>query len=315
MQRFRESLRMVEEAGPQGDTLIVGLTFRCNSRCRFCIVETEIADGLDAGDSTLIEAVLERNQRTREYSRLSLSGAEVTLLPDLAKIARAATTAGGFEVVRIQTNGRKLADEALCRELIDAGIREYFVSIHAHTSELDARMTRAPASFREMQAGVENLLAAGATVMSNTVTTVDNVEHLPAIADFLLELGIRHSQLWNFLEIGESGQTDQLVPVVPLCDRVREAVSRLRRGGSEVVLKWYPRCLLGEHGGLLDNRQPPMLIRDEFQRRLGENFGFDCAHRDSCRWFGRGCDGLHERFIAVHGDQRDVLAPEAFPDV
>jgi cyclic pyranopterin phosphate synthase len=91
---------------------------------------------------------------------------------------------------------------------------------------------------------------------------------------------------------------------------VRDALDVLVQAGIEPVVKWFPRCLLGQHGHLLDNRQPQMLIRDSFQDRLSHNFGFNCIHAEDCDWFGRGCDGLHERHVAVFGDSADLLRPE-----
>lgn len=306
-----QSAEMVARAGVEGqDTLIVGLTFRCNSRCRFCIIEHEIDARLADTDHELIERVCEENARTGAFRRLVLTGAEVTLLPQLTDLARLATSTGGFSHVRIQTNGRKLEDEALVERLIDAGVTEYFVSIHAHEPQLDARMTRAPQSFPAMRVGIANLLRHRARVISNTVVTTDNYRVLPEVARFLVGEGIREAHFWNFLEIGAAGQSDQFAPLRDAMPKLVDAVDLLRQAGVEVVIKWFPRCLLGAHAPLLDNHQPPMLIRDEFQHRMGRNFGFGCAYANSCRHFGNGCDGLHERYASVMGDERDLLRPE-----
>ena len=77
------------------------------------------------------------------------------------------------------------------------------------------------------------------------------------------------------------------------------------------VVKWLPRCMLGRHGRLLDNHQPQMLIRDEFQIRMGTHFGFSCPHAQRCSAFGRGCDGLHEGYVQARGDARELLTPFA----
>lgn len=305
-----ESLRMLQYAGLEAeDTLVVGITFRCNNRCRFCIIRPEIDAALPDIDRRALQEIFAANARDAKLSRLVLSGAETTLLDGLADLARTAISTGGFERVGIQTNGRRLASVNLCEELLAAGIGEYFVSIQAHTGELDARLTRARASFPEMRRGVANLLAAGARVTSNTVITAENCEVLPEIASFLLAEGIREVNLWSFVEIGDAGQSDQQVPLSDLAAPLQTAISRLRREGANVVVKWVPRCLLGEWGGLLDNHQPQLLIHDFFQRRLGAGFRFDCAHRDRCRWFAKGCDGLHERYVERFGTEAELLTP------
>lgn len=307
---MQESLSMLRGSDLEHeDTLIVALTFRCNSRCRFCIVETEIANRVDDTDERVLERVFEANAESQDFTRLVLTGAEVTLLPNLPALASAATDRGGFSTVRIQTNARKLKDPQLVRSLVAAGIGEYFVSIHAHTAELDNLMTKSPPSFAEMQAGVANLLDAGARVISNTVMTSDNLRHLPEIAAFITSLGVRESHLWNFLNIGDAGQHAQLVPLSEGIPYVLGALDVWADAEVETVVKWLPKCLLGRHGELLDNHQPQMLIRDEFQKRMGTNFGFDCVHAQRCSAFGRGCDGLHEGYVRALGDERDLLRP------
>jgi hypothetical protein len=88
-----------------------------------------------------------------------------------------------------------------------------------------------------------------------------------------------------------------------------EALEILDAAGADLLVKWFPRCLLGRFGDRLDNHQPQMLTRDEFQLRLGENFGFGCAHASGCASFGHGCDGIHERHREVFGDLREALTP------
>ena len=66
-----------------------------------------------------------------------LTGSEVTLRSDLPQLARMAR-ASGFEHVRIQTHGMRLAEEAFCRELSRRG--------WTSTSSASRRPTR-PASF------------------------------------------------------------------------------------------------------------------------------------------------------------------------
>ena len=310
--RMGLSLEMVQRARLEGeDTLILPLNYRCNSRCRFCIIETEIAARFDDTVPEVFDEVFSYNTSTRRFSRLTISGAESTLHPALESLARRATTDGGFDVVRIQTNGRKLRDRSFVERLMAAGVREFFVSIHAHTMALDAHITQSSRSFEQMREGVSNLLDVGARVISNTVISADNAPYLKQIAAFLVEQGIRESQMWSFLEIGEAaGQADQLVSLDTMLMPLLGALEVFESAGSDVTLKWLPRCVLGRFAGMVDNHQPQMLIRDEFQSRLSGHFGFDCAHAERCRWFGRGCDGLHESYVRAFGGEAARLKPD-----
>ena len=158
---------------PTIDSLTLAVNYNCNSRCRFCFIEPELEQRLADTPVAFMNRVYDENrQRGGLYKRIIFSGAECTLRKDLPDLARSAQERGGFELVRIQTNGRRLRDEELLARLIDAGITEYFVSVHAGSAELDAYLTRDPRSFDEMRAGLAAIRRAGAELISNTVITL-----------------------------------------------------------------------------------------------------------------------------------------------
>ncbi len=107
--------------------------FRCNLLCEHCMIEGTM-DRLEPESMDRFRELLEYNRVNRVRDGLILTGSEITLrrdLPDLARVARQ----NGFEHVRIQTHGMRLADPEYCRELVDAGIDEYFVSVTAADAE------------------------------------------------------------------------------------------------------------------------------------------------------------------------------------
>ncbi|MFT5681366.1 MAG: molybdenum cofactor biosynthesis enzyme MoaA [Myxococcota bacterium] len=291
------------------DSIILVLTYRCNSRCRFCIIESEIVAGLPDTSRRDVAVVLNHNKKSGQFKRLILTGAEVTLRPDLAEIAQVATTTGRFETVRIQTNARRLRDAEYTAGLVAAGITEYFVSIHAHTPALDRQITRSSRSFEEMKAGVSQLQAVGASIIANTVICRSNVSHLPDIASFILAMGITELNFWSFLELEGADQTAELIPLSVSLPLLMEALDRVKAAGQKATVKWMPRCLLGRHADCLDNHQPHMFIHDKFQARLNQSFEFRCPHERTCTHFRNGCDGLHQRYIEVFGDESERLTP------
>lgn len=296
---------------PEVRDLTLALNYRCNSKCRFCFIEPEIAAGAPDTPVELVEEVFRRNLASRAFERIIFSGAEATLRPDLPDIVAGARARGGFDHVRIQTNGRRLKDRAYAQELIAAGLAEYFVSIHAPRSELDAYVTGANHGFGQMRAGVQNLLALGARVISNSAVTRDNYEDLPKLARFLLSEGVRESEFWSFIEFGSIGQEHQHVRHRDALPYLLEAVGLLRGGGATVRISWFPECLLSEHADLVANHRAFTLILDDFKRRMHQNARFSCPHSATCPRFSRSCVGLHERYVALYGDERDALTPFA----
>jgi MoaA/NifB/PqqE/SkfB family radical SAM enzyme len=236
-----------------------------------------------------------------------LSGAEATLRADLPAIARRARSEGRFAHVRLQTNGRRLANRAYLDELIEAGIDEYFISVHAGTADLDAVLTRNPRSFFEMRNGLANCIAAGVRTISNTCVTSRNHGDLDALASFLIDEGVPESRFWAFIEFGDIGQAAEHVRFGEAVPNVLAAVERLREAERLVELQWFPKCLLGTHQHLLRNRRDDTLIHEEFTKRSHAHGAFSCPHQERCPAFGQSCLGLHERYVALFGDERQLL--------
>lgn len=291
------------------DSVIIVLTYKCNSRCTFCIIETEIEAKLPETRAEDVEVLFRRNRSDKNFTRLILSGAEVTLRPDLAAISKRAITEGGFEVVRIQTNARRLKNLEYAGKLYDSGIREYFVSLHAGTQETDEKITRSTRSFREMQAGLANLRELKARVITNTVICQSNYRELPEIAEFILNEGVRELHFWSFLEMGDVGQAAELVSIPAFLPYLKQALGIVEQHGAQATVKWLPKCLLGEYGHLLNNHQPHMYIHEHFQQRLNESFKFGCIHQESCAAFRKGCEGLHVQYRQNFGEEAELLRP------
>ena len=291
------------------DSVIIVLTYRCNSRCTFCIIETEITAKLPETKVSDVEKLFLRNQKDKQFSRLVLSGAEVTLRPDLVFIAQRAISYGGFDVVRIQTNARRLRKMAFAQLLYKAGIREYFISIHACTHEMDKQITRSNFSFPQMLEGLANLRKLNAQMLSNTVICKSNYKHLPQIATFIMDQGIMELHFWSFLEMGDVGQQAELISMPLFLPYLKKAIDIVVERGGKPTIKWLPKCALGEYGKYLDNHQPHMYIHEHFQQRLNSHFQFGCVHQNTCSAFRNGCEGLHQRYRQIFGEEEALLSP------
>src|SRR5262249_40186836 len=115
------------------DYVEVTVHFRCNLACVHCMIEGTM-DWLRPESDEQLGKILALNARERKWKGLTLPGSEVTLRSDLPDLARSARD-HGFEHVRIQTHGTRLADPRYCRQLVDAGIDEYFISVTAADAE------------------------------------------------------------------------------------------------------------------------------------------------------------------------------------
>lgn len=283
--------------------------FRCNLHCEHCMIEGTM-DWLRPEPVDSFEAILARNAQQGLWRGIVLTGAEVTLRHDLPQLARQAR-ASGFAHVRIQTHGMKLADPAYCRELVDAGVDEYFVSVTAADAASHDAITGVAGSFERTLRGLENLDAMdGVAILTNTVITQRSYRQLPAVVERLAHLRrLAQMDFWNFWPMRETDAKDLIASNVEVLPYLRAAIARARDLGRAVEVKNFPECLLGEDGDALCNDQPKLVIDPEFWPEFMRNGFHQCVHRSYCG--SQRCLGLNTAYVGKYGWQADVLVPLA----
>ena len=227
---------------PAADYVEVTVHFKCNLRCVHCMIEGTM-DWLRPETDAQFAAVLAANA-TRRWKGLTLTGAEVTLrndLPDLARRARAS----GFEHVRIQTHGGRLADPAYCEELVAAGIDQFFISVTAADAETHDAITGVPGSFVRTLRALENLdRIPGVVTLTNTVITERSYRHLPVVVARLGHLRrLAQMDFWTYWPMRETDDKGLAVSHVEALPWLREAIRGARalgRGGGGEELPRVP---------------------------------------------------------------------------
>jgi MoaA/NifB/PqqE/SkfB family radical SAM enzyme len=281
--------------------------FRCNLKCEHCMIE-DAMDWLEPESLTRLKEVLEYNLQHKRWTGLILTGAEITLrrdLPELARLARG----NGFDHVRIQTHGMRLADEDYCRELIDAGVDEFFVSVTASDAETHDAITTVPGSFEKTIRGLENLDAfPGVVSLTNTVVTRRSYRHLPGLVNRLGHLRrLVQMDFWNYWPMSETDDKDLLVSHLDVLPFLQQAIRGARRLGRAVEVKNFPECLLGPDRDALDNTQPKLLIDPAFWQEFRRNGFEQCVHRSVCG--SQQCLGLNTAYVRKFGWQAEALTP------
>jgi len=287
------------------EDLTVTVDFHCHSACRFCIVQ-EGMNYFKGVPYELFQAAVEDNVRSQRYRRVTFTGGEVTLERKLFDYIELARASASFEHIRLQTNGRLLADASFARRLVDAGVDEFFVSLHGHDAATQDYISQRPGSFDEAIRGLQNLSELGVCVMTNTVLTTLNQPHLAAIVDAVRPFQPVRMEWWNYLPMEDyADERDLLSPMDVLAPSLREAIARARDAGIESAVKYVPRCVLGEHGESQDNTQPDVVIVESFYDIYPK---FACIHEASCE-HSESCLGLHHPYINKFGWEEDLLVP------
>jgi MoaA/NifB/PqqE/SkfB family radical SAM enzyme len=287
--------------------------FRCNLKCEHCMIEGTM-DWLEPETLGRLKQVLEYNLANHRWTGLILTGAEITLRRDLPELARLARH-NGFDHVRIQTHGMRLAEEGYCRELIDAGVDEFFISVAASDAESHDAITGVRGSFDKTVRGLENLDAyPHVKALTNTVVTRRSYRHLPALVDRLAHVKrLVQMEFWNYWPMSETDDKDLLVSHLEVLPYLRQAIHRLRELERGVEVKNFPECLLAEDRAALDNSQPKLLIDPAFWHEFQRNGFEQCVHRSTCGF--RQCLGLNTAYINKFGWHAEELTPFPMPPV
>ena len=274
---------------------LVRVNFHCNQACDFCFVSTHLP-------SARVDRVRQAiEQAAAEGKRVILSGGEPTLNARLGEYVRLAhQLSGGLWPVEIQTNAVLLDDPERVKALVDTGLGAAFVSLHGSTADISDAVTRAPGTFTRTLKGVDNLVAAGVSVVINFVICTANKDDLPATVDLV-------GKRWPGVPLNVSfiAPSTELVPREPwLVPRYSDAMpkveeARLRAAELSVRLLGFesmcgiPLCLVSpELGAAADGRA----IQD------GADAG-EFVHVEACE----GCDlstrcwGVRRGYASIYG--------------
>jgi len=281
--------------------------FKCNLKCVHCMIEGTM-DWLRPESTDQFERVLALNVQQRRWRGIIFTGSEITLRADLPELARKAR-ASGFEHVRIQTHGMRLADPDYCRELVAAGVDEYFVSVTAADAETHDAITGGPGSFDRTLRGLEALDACdGVVTLTNTVITRLSYRQLPAVVERLRHLRrLAQMEFWNYWPMRETDDKDLIASHLEVLPFLRQAIARARAYGRAVETKNFPECLLGEDRDALNNDQPKLMIDEEFWPEFMRNGFHQCVHRSYCG--SQRCLGLNTAYVRKFGWHADTLVP------
>ncbi len=291
----------------QDDYIELTVHFRCNLKCQHCMIEGTM-DWLQPESEAQLAEILARNAGERLWKGLILTGSEVTLRDDLPALARR-VRASGFEHVRIQTHGVRLASTDYCRELVEAGIDEFFVSVTAADAPTHDAITQVPGAFERMMRGLENLDAMeGVTLLTNTVITRLSYRQLPAVVERLAHLRrLAQMEFWHYWPMKETDDKDLIASHLDVLPPLRAAIARARELGRGVAVKNFPECLLGEDHAALDNRQPKLHTDPAFWPEFMRNGFHQCVHRKYCG--STQCLGLNTAYVKKFGWHADELVP------
>jgi MoaA/NifB/PqqE/SkfB family radical SAM enzyme len=282
-------------------------SFRCNIACSFCMVEDVLGEYQGITLQKFEELIQNSDPALHNIERVTLSGGEVTLSDELPAYARLARSIPSVRHVRIQTNATRLTRRHYLDELLSAGIDEYFVSVHGPNAAICDEITQKRGSFQAIVSGMKAIQQAGACLITNTAMVGQNYQHLSEIVDTVSVFQPRSMEFWNYWpRTFGPGQEKFLVPILELQAPLHQALRRAEQYGIPPVVKWYPRCLMGEFEVYHDDGQPQLLIEPEFWEREPQ---FSCLYSGICEHGKGNCSGLSDAYVHQLGWEQSNLIP------
>ncbi len=274
---------------------IVRINFRCNQACHFCFVSTHLPT---ASDAAVEKAILEI---AHDGGVLVLSGGEPTLNPRLVEFVEMGKREGAVEV-ELQSNAMNLGDPDLVERLIDAGVDQFFISLHGSTPEISDAVTDAPGTFAKTVVGLDELAKSGAATRVNFVFCQKNHENFPTYVEMVHARWPNAAIVVSFV----AGSTDVVPRSKNLIPRYSDVIPYLSEGmrtaeriGTQVLgfesMCGIPLCLVPSD---LMHYFELAEVDDDFDR--GEFIETDACKR--CDLYGR-CFGVRRGYVELHGTE------------
>lgn len=289
--------------------LDVILLYDCNLACDYCTI-TPAMRRRSLSTAQVLDAM--RRGRADGLARISFTGGEPTIRPDLLGLVRAARTLG-FRDIKVQSNALLLAQGDNAARLAAAGATRVHISIHTHEPDAYDALVRSPGAHALMVRGLDATLATGLPVVVDIILKMDTYRRLPAALVWLHARGVRAADLW-FVSLTD-GNADNLASlprmtaVVPV---MAEGLAFARAHAMTLRSLHVPRCLLGpDHPHAFDPGAtrvrvltPDACFELRDSRLAGQVQVPACA---GCE-FAAICPGLRPDYLAVYGDEEVAAA-------
>ncbi len=286
----------------------LSVSYACNAKCLFCSQDFQWRkdDPKGMGYEKACKHVFAGYKSG--YRNLAISGGDPTVLPYLDKLIRVARKTG-FESIRLQTNGVRLADESYVKKLMSAGLTTVKFSIHGKDAETHDKLVAIPGAFDKCLEAIPLLRKHHCRLGINIVLTTENYKTLPEFISFFIhKVGITNYTIIYPLFSGNMvKEADNIgLSIDKVVPAVRKSLKIFEDLGLEMptLLHFLPCLMPGYEERMIGwHRYNAQIVEpDESARDLDTTVKKHKLLLDSCApcAYRRRCPGIdakyHERF-------------------
>jgi pyruvate-formate lyase-activating enzyme len=302
-------LRVGAIQGRADRTLDVRINRECNERCVFCNTPENARFILESPGEVI--ALLER-ERYSGYAAVLFSGREPTLEPRLVEYVAHARDLG-YERIRVQTNGTRLARNQLVDRLVQAGVVEFEISLHTLRPETFRELIGTPRLIEETLKGIEAVLQRGVRLHLVVVATRLNLAEIPGLFAELARRFPGHHPFVTLSPMAPVGDGSRRVDLIPRLAEMHAALPGIAASARHAGLQLEIPTRCG-----LPLCQTPAALRSmnrEIDNTPGINLEQGKSKVPACRRcvYEDICAGVWSGYLEVWGDGEIVPISEA-PD-
>ena len=218
------------------------LTYRCNNNCIYCCQKRNLRHVGSDMEYNRIRKIIDS-----EYSinKVVLTGGEPTLSTELINIVKYIKKKNICEI-QLQTNARVLANINYLKEIIDAGVNSFGISLHGEKADIHELFTGTKGSFDDVIKALYNIKKYDLPVALNCVITKHNINHLSEIVEFVSENDLADSLQFAFIHItgkAENGIKD-FVKISKAASEVRKVIENNKNNELKIYTEAIPFCLM-----------------------------------------------------------------------
>ncbi|MFI5360698.1 MAG: radical SAM protein [Elusimicrobiota bacterium] len=223
------------------------LWFRCNSRCRFCVV-----DSATARQSMETGAAIRHLERARTEGAVAVDfgGGEPTLRDDLPELARTAK-ALGYTSIGVKSNGLRLCYPEVVDALLRAGVDRFTLPVWGASPRTHDGLSQTAGSFEMLEMAVKHIIDLGGGIELDVLLTTLTVPELGMLIRPFADLGVRRFSIWLYCMFGSNGTFPEFLPTLTAAGlAVAQTAAALKKNELVLSTSHIPPCFLSDAAGL-----------------------------------------------------------------
>ena len=203
-------------------TITVSVTEQCCMKCKHCSQSAQYGNGIQFPYDSLKSLLSEAYGLGARY--FGIFGGEPLMYPFLDDVVEYALKKGYKDVI-IFTKGTLINYER-AKSLRSIGIKEIQVSCDSHIPSIYDEIVGQVGAYKKFYEGIYYLMNVGINVMLKVVVTNRNVNSIPELINYFINLGVKHIDIEVVVPVGRASIS--LIPTSQEIYKLNEYINNIK---------------------------------------------------------------------------------------